>query len=473
MMKDYDVIAIGTGSAMNIVEGILQRQPDKRIAVVDKDEPGGICLTRGCIPSKLLLYPAELLRLCQAGGQLGVHAEVTQVDFPAIMDRMRSIVGESKREIQRSFAESKDLDFYPGVAEFVGPYQLKVGTDTLQGKIILLCLGSEPLVPSVPGLEETEFYTSDTLLEMERLPASLAILGGGYIAAEYGHFFSAMGSKVTILGRNSQFLPQEEPEVSGLARQEMSKHMTVLTGHEVTGVGHGDHGKKRIVATQALSGKTMDILVDEVLVAAGRMSNTNLLHPERTGVDVDEKGWVVVDDHLQTTKANIWAFGDAIGRHLFKHAANYESRVVYYNAFLGQKVAVDHRFIPHAVFCHPEVASVGLRLREAVAAYGEDALLVGFCRYQDTAKGEAIGAEGCFVKVILRRENGELLGAHIIGPQASVLIQEIVTLMYTAERTVAPILQGMHIHPSLSEVVERACTSAMPVAAYDSWIGRG
>jgi len=473
-MKEYDVIAIGTGSAMNIVEGILQRDPEKRIAVIDKDEPGGICLTRGCIPSKLLLFPAEVVRLCEEGRSLGVHVKATKIDFQAIMDRMRSIVGASKAEIQKSFEETTELDYYREAAEFTGPYQLKVGKETIQGKTILLCLGSKPLVPPIRGLEEAGYHTSDTVLGMDQLPPSLAVLGGGYIAAEYGHFFSAMGSEVTILGRNPQFLPHEEPEVSRLAKQELSKHMTILTGHEVTAVSAGPSGKKRVIAGHTPSRETREVLADEILVAVGRGSNTDILHPERTGVDTDGNGWVIVDEHLQTSAPNIWAFGDATGKYLFKHVANYESRVVYYNAILGEKRKVDYRAVPHAVFCHPEVASVGLRMREAVEAYGEDALLVGFCRYQDTAKGEAMGgAEGYFAKVITTRDTREILGAHIIGPQASVLIQEIINLMYTPERDTAPILRGMHIHPSLSEVVERACTSLMPVASYESFVGGG
>jgi dihydrolipoamide dehydrogenase len=274
-----------------------------------------------------------------------------------------------------------------------------------------------------------------------------------------------MGSKVTIVGRNSQFLPQEEPEVSELAREEMSKHMTIMTGHEVISVSKVSAGKKKIAARGTSSGEIVDILADEILVATGREPNTDILHPDRTGVDTDEKGWIVVDEYLQTSKPNIWALGDAIGKYLFKHAANYESRVVFYNAILGEKMPIDYQAVPHAVFCHPEVASVGLRLREALESYGEKDVLVGFCRYQDTAKGEAMGVERCFVKVITTRDTRQILGAHIIGPQASVLIQEVINLMYTAERSILPILRGMHIHPSLSEVVERACTSLMPVAS--------
>ena len=202
------------------------------------------------------------------------------------------------------------------------------------------------------------------------------------------------------------------------------------------------------------------------MVAAGRASNTDILQPERGGIQTDAEGWIVVNEYLETSQPNVWAFGDANGRHLFKHAANYEALVVYNNAFLKRRRTVDYHAIPHAVFTDPEIASVGLREQEAVETYGEDKVLIGVQRYQDTAKGEAMGVEDCFVKVVVEKGTMKILGAHIIGPQASILIQEIITLMYTPEQSAAPILRGMHIHPALSEVVERAFHALMTPEQY-------
>lgn len=465
-MKAYDLIAIGTGSAMNIVEAMLQRAPEKRVAVVDKDDPGGICLTRGCIPTKMLVYPAEIVRGLDEAKALGLDVQIKHVDFQGIMARMRSTVGRDVEEIRRGLSEAKGLDYYPGAAEFVGPYRLKVGAEEISAKMIFLCLGSRPTIPAIEGLDGVAYHTSDTILGLKKLPATLAILGGGYIAAEYGHFFSGMGSQVTIIGRNPQFLPNEEPEVADLAKREMSKHLTLLTNHEVVKVEASGKSKKKIVALDRTTGKEKKIVSEVILLAAGRTSNTDILKPERAGIKTDEKGWILVDEYLETSQANIWALGDAIGRHQFKHAANYESKVVYYNAVLGQRMKADYHAIPHAVFCTPEIASVGLREKEAVDLYGEDVVLVGFHRYRNTAKGEAMGLKDPFVKAIVEAETNRILGAHIIGPQASVLIQEIITLMYTPEQSMRPILSGMHIHPALSEVVERAFLSLMPAGHY-------
>ncbi|MGA2959481.1 MAG: dihydrolipoyl dehydrogenase [Thermodesulfobacteriota bacterium] len=465
-MKKYDVIAIGSGSATNILDSIIQRDPQIKIALIDKDDPGGICLTRGCIPSKMLLYPAELIRTVERGSQFGIEVEVKRVDFLKVMERMRTSISRDVEEIRKGLSHHPSIDYYPEAAEFLAPYTLKVGGNKIKADVILLCTGSKPLIPPVKGLAEVGYVTSDTLLKMTELPESIAILGGGYIAAEYGHFFSAMGAKVTIIGRNPQFLPNEEPEVSTLAKKEMSKYMTILTDQEVVEVKKMDGERKGVVARDKGRGKEMNLTAQEILVASGRSPNTDILHPERAGIKIDKDGWFEVNEYLETSQPNIWAFGDANGKSPFKHKANYESMLVFNNAVLGRKVKVDYHAIPHAIFSYPEIAAVGLKEKEALARYGEERVLIGLQRFEETGKGQAMGLKDFFVKVILQEGNQKILGAHIIGPQASILIQEIITLMYTPAQDSSPIAEGMHIHPALSEVVERAFESRMSPAHY-------
>jgi mycothione reductase len=471
-MKEYDLISIGTGSAMNIVDAMLQRNRKLRVAVVDKDEPGGICLTRGCIPSKMLLYPAELVRTIGKAREFGIDIDIKTIDFKRVMERMRAFISGDINIIRQGLSNSENIDYYPAVAEFVDPYTFKVDNTTITSKLIFLCTGSKPIIPPIKGLEKVGYHTSDTVLKMKRLPKSIAIVGGGYISAEYGHFFSAMGSKVTILGRNPQFLKQEEPEVSTLAKKELEKHMTILINHEVREAEKTSTNKKRLVTVNRESGEQTVTTADEILVATGRGPNTDVLHPERAGIETDRKGWIIVDEYLETSQPNVWAFGDANGRYLFKHAANYESIVVYYNAVLKKKVKVEYHAIPHAVFTYPEIGSVGFKEGEAIQKYGKGNVLIGMYRYEDIAKGEAMGAKDYFVKVIVEKETLKILGAHIIGPHASVLIQEIINLMYTPEQNAEPIIAGMHIHPALNEVVERAFRSLMSPEHYHHLIAR-
>jgi dihydrolipoamide dehydrogenase len=465
-LKEYDLIVIGTGSAMSIVEAMIQENLEIKVAVIDKDEPGGICLTRGCIPSKILLYSAELVRTIERAGEFGIDVDIKKINFEAVMERMRRLINKDINMIRRGLDHSENVDYYPTTAEFIEPYVLKVGGETIKSKMIFLCTGSKPAIPPIKGLEKVSYLTSDTVLKMKQRSESVTIVGGGYIAAEYGHFFSAIGSKVTIIGRNPQFLPQEEPEVSALAERELGKYVTILTNHEVREVEETSTGAKRLTAVNRENGEEIEVTADAVLIATGRGPNTDILHPERAGIETDRRGWIVVNDYLETSQPNVWALGDANGKYPFKHVANYEAKVVYYNAVLKKKVKMNYHAIPHAVFTHPEIASVGLREKEAIEKYGKDKVLIGIQRYQDTAKGEAMGVKDYFVKVVVSRDTMKILGAHIIGPYASVLIHEIINLMYTPEQSAEPIINGMHIHPALNEVVARAFGSLMGPQQY-------
>jgi mycothione reductase len=470
-MKQYDLISIGTGSAMTLVETMIHDNPTLKVAVIDKDEPGGICLTRGCIPSKILLYPAELVRTIEKAGDFGIESEIKKINFKAVMERMRNLIYADINRIRHGLSHSKNIDYYPEAAEFVAPNTLKVGDKTITSKMIFLCTGSKPTIPPIKGIEKTGYLTSDTILKISELPETIAIVGGGYIAAEYSHFLSSMGAQVIVIGRNPQFIPTEEPEVSALAQRELGKHVKIYTNHEVREAEKTSKGKKRLVAVNRETGARIPIVADEILVASGRGPLSDVLHPEKGGIKTDKKGWIVVNEFLETSQPNVWALGDANGKFPFKHVANYESAIVYYNAVKKRKIPVDYHAVPHAVFTNPEIGAVGLREKGAIEKYGAGKLLIGFYRYQDTAKGEAMGVKDYFAKVIVERGTMKIIGAHIIGPYASILIHEVIPLMYSYEQSAKPVLDGMHIHPALSEVVERAFRSLMPPEHYHHILG--
>jgi mycothione reductase len=462
-MKHYEILAIGSGSAMYVVEPFLERNPQARAAVIDKDEPGGICLTRGCIPSKLLLYPATLRRMAERGPALGVDLRVVGVDFPGIMARMRASIGADIEEIREDLTAARNIDYYHGTAEFTDPKTLQVGSETLTSDRILLCTGSRPTIPPIPGLADSGFLTSDTVLQLTELPESIAIVGGGFIAAEYGHFFSAMGSRTTIIGRNPRFLPSEEPEVSELVERSARRYLTLLTGHEVLRVASLPDGRRRVTTKDRTTGSVSELEVEQILIAVGRESNNDLLRLDRAGISTDPHGWIMVDEFLQTNHPGVWALGDATGNYLFKHKANQDAFVLEENLVKGRHRPTDYHAVPHAVFTEPEVAGVGLREHEAVEHLGADRVLVGMYPFEKTAKGRAMGVHEGFVKVLVEKGTYRIVGAHIVGPEAAILLQEVIDLMYTPEQNSLPIREGMHIHPALSEVVERAFEVLRPV----------
>ncbi len=450
-MKEYDIISIGTGSAMSIVTQALNDDPDLDIAVIENEKPGGICLTRGCIPSKMMLYPAEVVNQILEAKRFGIDVDIQSIDFEEVMERMRDHVNPQSKSIEKNLKQSPDFDFYQTEAEFVDDYTLRVDDKKIKGEKIILGIGSRPAIPPIDNLEKVKYLTSKTLLELGELPESVTVIGGGYIAAEYGYFLAMMGSEVKIIGRNSQFVPSEEKEVSEILAKKLSRYMDIYTGYEAKKVKE-KVGKKWVLAEDG-NGKKTKVKSEELLVATGRRSNSDILKPEKSGVQTDKKGWIKVNTHMRTSKKNIWALGDATGEYMFKHVANYEAKIVYENAIEGKKSTIDYHAVPHAVFTYPQVASVGMKEKEASE---EHDILIGYYPFEDTAKGSAMDVEDYFVKVIVDSADYRILGAHIVGPEASILIQEIINLMYTKNQTFLPIYHGMHIHPSLSEVVERA-----------------
>ena len=463
-MKEYDILAIGSGSAVSVVDAWLQRHPGSRGALIDKDAPGGICLTRGCIPSKMLTSVADVVRTVERAGEFGVSVPGARVDFAKVMGRLHAHIDPEIHAIGEGLSQAPNLDYYHEPVEFVEPYTLRsAGGVTMHSTRILLGLGSEPILPALPGLREARPLTTDTVFDLRERPDRLAILGGGYIAAEFAHFFSAVGTEVTVVGRNPRFLPQEDPEISDIVTRSLGRRVRLVLGRPPDRVEAGRRGRTTLHLPPTGTAPEENLEVDRVLVATGRGPTTRILHPERAGIATDARGWIRVNEYLETSQPGIWALGDATGNLPFKHKANYDAKVLYYALVGGRRTAVDYHAVPHAVFTDPEVASVGLTEPQALERYGADELLLGRYEYKNTAKGEAIGAEDGRVKVLVRRPGLEIVGAHIVGPQASVLVQEVINLLYTSDRSARPIVDGMHIHPALSEVVERAFLALAPI----------
>ncbi len=459
-MKHFDVIAFGSGSASNIYAELLSQNRNIRIAVIENGPVGGICLTRGCIPSKMILYPAELVHNIKRAGDFWINTGIRSLDFEKIMSWAYDEVMSESSQIENALMSDPRITLYKTNGEFVGDYQVKVGDEIITGDKILLCTGSRPYIPNIPGLSEVNYYTNENFFTMRKLPKKIAVIGGSFVGLEFGFFLSMMGSEVYIFEMLDRIVYQEEPEISFQLEKDLDQHMHILPLTKVVEIKKsGD--SKIIVAEDLESKKTFEVPVDEIIVAAGRQSNSDITKPEKTGVKTDEKGWIVVNDYLETTKPNIWSCGDAIGKHMFKHAANYESMIVYYNAFKGRKLKVDFHAVPHAIFTQPEVGSVGMKESEVK---GE--IVVGYYLYRDTAKGLAMKDEEHFVKVIVERDNGKVLGGHIIGPYASSMIHEIILLMSSADQSFYPVYSMMHVHPAVNEVVERAFGS---LAEPDYW----
>ena len=456
-MRKYDLIVIGTGAGLNVAANAAAH--GMRTAILEHGPLGGTCLNNGCIPTKVLLYPADVIRAMDAAAAIGVHGGAPRVDFPLIMQRMHSYVDEGREEIERSLAHSENPKVYTGTGEFTGNYTLRVGKEKISAKKIVIASGARTLVPPVEGLREAGYLDNISVLDLKQPPASLVIMGGGYIACEYGHFFSAMGTKVTILGRNPRLLKEEEPEISEIVKRRFSNYAEIHTNFEVVKVAKSG-GKKVITARDRADGETYDFIADDILLAVGRQPNADLLKPEKTGVETDKEGWIVVNEYLETSKPNIWALGDATGKHMFRHTANYASDVVWHAVATGHRHAADFHAVPHAVFGYPQVGGVGMTEAQAVAAGRK--ILVGKAPYTAMTKGYAMGEDDSLVKVIVEQGTSKILGCHIVGSEAAILVQQIVYIMNAGDQSYTPLADSQVIHPALSEAVIAAFARLAP-----------
>ncbi len=448
-MPHYDVLIIGSGVGYKLATKTAKQ--GLRTALVDRDPPGGTCPNRGCIPSKIWITVADKIREVEQLSKIGAEMTLDSVDFCTIRDRTQDWIKAGQDHKRDYLANDANIDFYEGeVAEFVGNKTLRVGDTEITADRVVIASGSRPVIPPVEGLEEAGYLTNRNVFDIERLPGSIVIIGGGYIAVEFAHFFSALGTKVTLIGRNPRLVPKADEDVSVAILNGLSRYVDVRTDHEVLSVSMEDN-LKVVAARDRSTGDEVRFAAAEIMVATGRRSNADMLKPEATGVEVDGRGWIVADHHLATNIDGIWAMGDAVNRGQFRHTADMHQRIVYINAFTDDHHHLDEHAIPNAIFTWPQVGSVGMTEREAKEAgvhYHHAKMM-----YKDVSKGYALGEEEGFIKVLVEADTERILGAHMVGPESATLIQQVVNIMNAGDGTYEPFEWSQVIHPTLSEVV--------------------
>jgi mycothione reductase len=446
----FDLIIVGSGSGNSIPESLA----DWNVAIVERDVFGGTCLNRGCIPSKMFVLPADLIVEAEHSGRLGIDVRFHGADWPAIRDRVFGRIdpiAAGGREYRRS--GSPNVTLIEGTARFVGDKLLDVERRLITAPQILVAAGSRPVVPPITGLVETGFHTSDSIMRLDTLPERLGIIGGGYIAVEMGHVFSALGSRVSMFNRSDRLLRTHDDDVA-LAFTE------IFAGRTDLHLGHVPNKVERRDGVIVVHCAGQEVEVDELLVATGREPNSDLLDAEEGGLTLHHHGTIVVDEHMRTSVDGVWAIGDIANQYQLKHVANAEAAVAFWNiAHPDELRSIDYRAVPAAVFTNPQIAAVGLTEREARTA-GHD-IVVGRRDFGATAYGWALEDATSFAKVVVDRASGLILGAHIMGPQAATLIQPLIQAIQF-DQTAHDMADGQFwIHPALTEVVENALLDAL------------
>ncbi|SDS44335.1 mycothione reductase [Microlunatus soli] len=450
-MRHFDLCIIGSGSGNTIVD---EQFADQQVALVDQGVGpdhvfGGTCLNLGCIPTKMFVLPADLAGSPAEAARLGVDLEFVRADWPAIRDRIFGRIDPISAGGEEYRAGADNVTLYREHARFVGERRLQVGDETITADRFVIAAGSRAIIPDIPGISDVTVHTSDTVMRIDKLPASMIIIGGGFISAEFAHVFAAFGVDVTVLLRSDRMLRGEDEDVSARFTELMAEKVTIRKDTTITGVRRTAGG----VQLQTDGGD--DLEADLLLVATGRQPNGDLLDVAAAGVDLDDQGRVVVDDYQRTAAEGVFALGDVSSPYQLKHVANLEARVVQHNLLHPDAmITADHRFVPHAVFSDPQVASVGLTEAEAIEQ-GVD-YTAAIQDYGSVAYGWALEDTRHFAKLIADRQTRRLIGAHIIGPQASSLIQPLIQAM-SFGLTAPEMARGQYwIHPALPELVENA-----------------
>jgi mycothione reductase len=456
-VHEVDLAIIGSGTGNSIPD---DRFNDQQIALFEESTYGGTCLNVGCIPTKMFVYAAEVAETIREGERLGVTGSIEKVDWPGIVNRVFGRIDPISAGGKRYRVEDcPNITVYTSHVEFDGitddgRYRLRTGTgqEILAARVVLAA-GSRPIIPDVIAESNVVFHTNQDVMRLPELPRHLIIVGSGYIAAEFAHVFGALGSKVSIIARSNALLRAQDADISRRFTEIASATWDVYFNAAIGSVEEKDSGEIRV----QLADDTV-ITGDALLVAVGRVPNGDRLGLDTVGIELDAEGRVRRDAHGRTAARDVWALGDVTSHYQLKHVANHEGRVVQANLLRDwdgtDLESFDHRFVPAAVFTHPQIASVGMTEDEAREA-GLD-ITVKVQKYGDVAYGWAMEDLTGLCKVVAEKGTGRILGAHIIGPQAPTVIQPVIQAM-SFGLDANKMARGQYwIHPAMPEVLENA-----------------
>jgi len=465
----FDVVIVGGGPG-GYPAAIRAAQYGLRVALVEKERPGGVCLNWGCIPTKAMLRSAEVLETLQHSSDFGIQVDNVRLDYPKVLQRKDSIV-KGLTDGVGQLLKANGVSVYNGHARFTSPNTLEIvgvgksplgqggplynapadgagqPTASLAGKNIIIATGSTPAELPIPGHDLPGVINSDGAFMLREVPKHIVIVGGGAVGTEWATMFSAFGSEVTLVELLPNLLPIEDEDMGRtLARSFQRRGIKVLTSSTVAKIEAA--GKRlKITITDKDGNKPETVDADNVLIGVSRRPNVLDLNLDSTGVQTDRRGYITVDEHMRTNVNNVFAIGDVVGKILLAHVATHQGLVAA-GVIAGHDEKIDYKAVPAATFTHPEVASVGLteaRAREA----GHDVVLGKF-PFAALGRAQTYGSTDGLIKVVADKKYGEVLGVHIIGPSASDLIPEGV-LALQLEATLEDVANTIHAHPTLGE----------------------
>lgn len=453
-MKHYDVIVIGSGGGTKIISPAAKM--GLKVAAIEKDKLGGTCLNRGCIPSKMLIHPADVAEEIRNAHKFDIHHDTNlTVDFAKLVNRISQTVDGDSESIVKGYAKNPNIDYIKGTAKFISNKVIEVNGEQLTAEKIFIGVGTRPSIPPIEGLEGTPYWTSTEALRNTQLPKRMIILGASYIAVELGHAYGALGCNVEFIVR-SKYLRKSDGDISDEFNRVFKEKHTTHYGFVPKRVEYKNN--EFHVYCENANGHSKTLIADQFLIATGVDSNADTLELQNTDIELDEKNFIKVNSHLETAVENVYALGDCIGRYFFRHSVNFEGEFLFRTVFVDQlKETIDYPPVPHAVFSNPQVAGVGLT--EEDAQKNNMDYVVGLNPYAKSAMGMAFLSDHGFCKIIIERSTRKLIGAHIIGAEASDMIHMLIAYM-NMNATLDDLLRTIYIHPALPEIIRNAARKA-------------
>ncbi|WP_158825403.1 mercuric reductase [Mucilaginibacter lacusdianchii] len=450
-MKQYDVIIIGSGQAGNPLARKMAKA-GKKVAMIEKRLVGGTCINDGCTPTKAMVASARAAYLAGRCNNLGVHIDGYRVDMPQIKKRRDAIVEHSRSGNEKSLQDDPNIDLLMGEASFTGHKTVQVklnagGTEELQAGQIFIDAGTQPTVPDVEGLQEVGYLTSTTILDLDYVPEHILIIGGNYIALEYGQMFRRFGSQITILERGPRIMSHEDDDVATEIHKILEEEGIAIHGNSQA-VRFEKDSNGKILATVNLNGKQEELNCSHILIAAGRVPQTKVLNLQATGVEVDEKGYIKVDDQLQTNMPGIYALGDIKGGPAFTHIAYNDFTIVYRNLLEGDNLTTAGRPVPYCMFTDPQLGRVGITETEA-RKQGLN-IKVAVLKMENVARAVEVGETRGLMKAVVDADTKQILGAAILGEEGGE-IMSVLQMAMEGGITHDRIRYCVFAHPTYSE----------------------
>ena len=459
MKKDFDAIVIGSGQSGPFLAARMAAA-GQRVAIIERHRFGGTCVNTGCIPTKTLVASAYNAHMVRRAADFGVQvAGTARVDMKRVKARKDEITGNSRSGLESWLTNISNCTVYHGHARFESPKEVRVGEELLTAPQIFINAGGRAAIPSMPGVENTPYLTNSTLLDLDVLPRHLIVVGGGYVGLEFGQIFRRFGSDVTIIERASHLIAHEDEDVSAEV-QAILEREGVEVRLNATCIELTRHGDEEVGVRLDCTEGTPEVSGSHLLLAMGRTPNTDDLGLEQSGVERDDRGYILVDNQLRTNVAGIWALGDCNGRGGFTHTSYNDFEIVAANLLDHEPRSVTDRITAYNVYIDPPLGRSGMTERDArgsgrrVLKGSRPMTRVG----RAVEKGESQG----FMKVLVDADSKEILGATILGTGGDEAIHCVLDMMY-ARAPYTVMQRAMHIHPTVSELIPNILSELQPL----------